>query len=111
VAIADGYHDVMAFADDSRLYVGSTTCSNTKDAQGNDLQGCLSIYNSSNQAVVRAAPNGDVTGVQPILGLHKVYVVQGGELVIYDTTKDAPRQPSTSQIDVVGQAFGVLKIN
>lgn len=110
VAIGDGYHNVMTFTDDNRLYIGSTNCTNTKDAQGNPVQGCLSIYNPSTQAVVRAAPNGDVTGIEPILGEHKAYVVQGGELVIYDTTKDAPR-PLNTQIDVVGQAFGILKIS
>ncbi len=111
VNIADGYHNLMAFTDDNRLYIGSTNCSNTKDAQGNPVQGCLSIFNTSNQAVVRAAPNGDVTGIQPITGLHKAYVVQGGELVIYDTTTDAPRQPQSTQIDIVGQAYGILQIS
>jgi hypothetical protein len=60
---------------------------------------------------VQAAPTGDVTGIQPIIGLHKAYVVQGGELVIYDTTQDAPRQPQSSQIDIVGQAYAVLQIS
>jgi len=111
VAIVNGYHSQMAFTDDGRLYVGSSNCSNMSDAQGNPVQGCLSIYNLSTQAVVNAAPTGDVTGIQPITGLHKAYVVQGGELVIYDTTKDAPRQPLSTQIDVVGQAYAVLQIS
>jgi len=111
VGIADGYHEQMAFTDDNRLYIGSINCTNLKDAQGNDIQGCLSVYNTSTQASVRAAPTGDVTGIVPILGRHLAYVVQGGELVIYDTTKDAPRQPQSSQIDVVGQAYAILQIS
>ena len=111
VAIADGYHQVMAFTDDSRLYIGSANCTNIVDQNGNGVQGCLSIYNTSNQSVVKAAATGDVTGIQPIIGRHLAYVVQGGALIIYDTTKDAPRQPVTTQIDIIGQAYGILQIS
>jgi hypothetical protein len=110
VPIADGYHKQMAFTDNGRLYIGSVNCTNVKDAQGNDVQGCLSIYNTSSQAVVKAAANGDVTGIQPIIGRSVAYVIQGGEVVTYDTSTDAPR-PANVQIDVVGQAFAVLKIS
>jgi hypothetical protein len=110
VAIANGYHSQMAFTDDNRLYVGSTNCTNITNS-GTPVQGCLSTYNLSTQAVVNTAPPGDVTGIQPIIGKHKVYVVQGGELVIYDTTTDGPRLPVSSQIDVVGQAYAVLQIS
>jgi hypothetical protein len=108
VAIQDGYHRVMAFTDDSRLYIGSSNCTNVKSGT-NDVQGCLATYNTSSQAVVKTAPTGDVTGILPIIGRHLAYVVQGGDLVIYDTTMDAPR-PS-GQIDVVGQAYAILQIS
>ena len=110
VAIQDGYHKNMAFSDDGRLYIGSTNCSNVVDSQGNGIQGCLTTYNTSSQAVVKTAPTGDVTGILPIIGRHVVYVVQGGELVIYDSTKDAPR-PQDTQINVVGQAYAILQIS
>jgi hypothetical protein len=109
VAIQDGYHRNMAFTDDGRLYIGSTNCTNIKGAQGTDVQGCLATYNTSSQAVVKTVPTGDVTGILPIIGRHLAYVVQGGELVIYDTTKDAPRPDN--QLDVVGQAYAILQIS
>jgi hypothetical protein len=46
IAIGDGYHNLMAFADDNRLYIGAMNCTNIRDAQGNGVQGCLSIYNT-----------------------------------------------------------------
>jgi DNA-binding beta-propeller fold protein YncE len=109
IAIQDGYHRQMAFTDDNRLYIGSTNCTSIKGPQNTDVQGCLVTYNTSSQAVVKTAPTGDVTGILPIIGRHLAYVVQGGELVIYDTTKDAPRPDN--QIDVVGQAFAILQIS
>lgn len=105
VGIADGYHGPMAFTDNGRLYIGSRNCTNVQN-----VQGCLSIYNISSQAVVRPVANGDVTGIVPILGRSVAYVVQGGELVMYDTSTDGLR-PSSVQVDIVGQAFGILKIS
>jgi hypothetical protein len=45
VPISDGYHQPIALADDGRLFIGATTCSNVS-------QGCLSIYNTSSQTAV-----------------------------------------------------------
>jgi hypothetical protein len=39
-----------------------------------------------------------------------MYVVQGAELDIFDTTLDAP-SPTITQIDIVGVAFDVLQID
>ena len=97
VAISDGYHQAVALGNDNRLFIGATTCSNT-------TQGCLSIYNTSAQTVAVSQPNGDVTGLAPIPNRHVVYVVEGGELRIYDTTTDAPQK---TQIDIVGRAVDV----
>ena len=57
-----------------------------------------------------AAGSGDVTGLQPIDGRSVVYVVEGGELVIWDTTTDAPL-PANKQVDIVGQAFDARLID
>ena len=104
VAIANGYHSVMVLAQNNRLFIGSSGCSNV-------ATGCLSIYNTSNAAVVNsAAGTGDTTGVQPITGRTVVYVIQGGELVIWDTSTDAPL-PVNKQIDIVGQAWDVKLID
>jgi hypothetical protein len=99
VAIANGYHTLMALAG-GELFVGATGC-------GNVSSGCLSVVNPTNGSVVNsAAGTGDVTGMQPIDGRTVVYVIEGGELVIWDTTTVAPL-PAANQVDVVGQAYDV----
>jgi hypothetical protein len=52
----------------------------------------------------------DVTGLQPISNRSVIYVVQGGELDIFDTTTDAVATGITA-IDVVGKAFDVVQID
>ena len=52
--------------------------------------------------------NGDVTGIQPIANRHVVYLVQGGELQIYDTTTD---KLQATQINIIGQAVDVKTID
>jgi hypothetical protein len=104
VSIANGYHSIMAMAASGRLFIGSTGCDNL-------TSGCLSIYNTGTSAVTNSkAGSGDTTGVQPIDGRSVVYVVQGFELVIWDTATDAPL-PAAKQIDIVGQAFDVKLID
>ncbi|MGH9521941.1 MAG: hypothetical protein ACRD3E_05370, partial [Terriglobales bacterium] len=96
VAIANGYHSLMAL-ESGQLFVGSTGCSNV-------TSGCLSIFSTSGSSVVNSAPGtGDVTGLQPNDAKSEMYVIQGGELVIWDATKPAPLDVS-KQIDIVGQA-------
>lgn len=54
--------------------------------------------------------NLDVTGFQPISGRNIIYVVQGGELDIFDTGLDAV-SPTITQIDFVGDAIDVVQID
>ena len=103
IPLTDGYHWRMLLTG-GNLYVGARHCSNTAN-------GCLAIVNVAGATSTLPAAPGDVTDIEPIPDRDVVYVVQGGELVIYDTTKDAPRQPQSSQIDIVGQAYGVLQIS
>ena len=104
VAITNGFHSMMALGPNGRLFIGSTGC-------GNITSGCLSVYNTASSSVVNSAAGaGDVTGLQPITGRNVVYVVEGGELVIWDTTADAPL-PVNKQIDIVGQAWDVILID
>ena len=111
VSISDGYHTLMALASNNQLYIGAKACSGTSS--------CLSIYKTSSQSAsvvpvvcstVSTANNcaGDVTGLQPITGRNIVYVVEGGELLIFDTTTG---KPQTTQIDIVGKAFDVKAID
>jgi hypothetical protein len=101
IAITDGYHYLMALGSNNRLFIGARTCSNL-------VNGCLSIFDTAGQTAVLSPPNGDVTGMEPIAGRNVVYVVEGGELVIYDTSTSAPQ---ATQIDIVGQAFDVKMID
>lgn len=110
VEITDGYHDRLGLGSNNLLFVGATGCTNLVDGSGNPTRGCLAIYDLQKQATAVPVANGDVTGIQPIRGRSMVYVAQGGELVIYDTTTGKPID-STKQTDVVGQAFDVELID
>ena len=68
----------------------------------------LSILNTSKSTVVVPPLLGDVTGIQPINRRSVVYVVQNGELSIYDTTTD---KLQTTQVDVIGQAVDVKEVD
>ena len=104
VAIANGFHSIMALGPNNLLFIGSTGCDNI-------TSGCLSVYNTSTSAVVNSpAGAGDTTGLQPITGRSVVYVIEGGELVIWDTTTAAPF-PANKQVDIVGQAWDVKLID
>jgi hypothetical protein len=102
VAISDGTHTIMKLAANGKLFVASRTCSST-------VQGCLSIFDTAAGSVVTSAPgNGDVTGIEPVSSRSVVYVIEGGELVIYDSTTS---KPQTTQIDIVGKALDVRVVD
>jgi hypothetical protein len=114
VAITDGDHENMAFAN-SRLYVGSRGCTVQPGTAANTVRGCLSIFNTGSSAVTFSQEssfrqNFDVTGLQPISGRSVIYVVQGGEIDFFDTTADAIATGITP-IDVVGKAFDAVLID
>jgi len=102
VAISDGTHTIMKLGANSKLFVASRACSSA-------VQGCLSIFDTAaGSAVTSAAGGGDVTGIEPVPDRNVVYVIEGGELVIYDTTTGM-RQ--TTQIDIVGKAVDVRVVD
>lgn len=94
IAISDGYHNRMAVATNGQLFIGARTCSG----------GCLSIFDFASSKVVIPPFNGDVTGIQPIIGRNVVYVCQNGALNIYETPQDILQ---ITQVDIVGQAMDV----
>jgi len=112
IVITDGYHKRIALGADGQLFVGSNACTEiippNPPPQGAEVRGCLSIYNTQTGAVVIPPANGDVTGIQPIANRHVVYLIQGGELQMYDTTIDK-LQPT--QINIIGQAVDVKTID
>jgi hypothetical protein len=107
VQISDGRHDVMALTSNGRLYIGAKSCSNA--VVGGAIQGCLSIFNTSDSRVAIPSIAGDINAVQPLSVQNMVYVIQAGELVYYDPTTDAPFP--TGQFDIVGAAGTVLQID
>lgn len=114
IPITDGDHEKIAFAN-NRVYVGASGCTVEPGLAANTVRGCLTIFNSSTSAVgfpTESAfrQNFDVTGFQPISGRSIIYVVQGAELDIFDTTTDT-LAPGVTQLDVVGKAFDVVQID
>jgi hypothetical protein len=110
--ITDGYHNHMEMGANNRLFIGARTCTNIKapssGSNPGEVRGCLSILNTSKSTVVVPPSLGDVTGIQPINRRSVVYVVQNGELSIYDTTTD---KLQTTQVDVIGQAVDVKEVD
>ena len=115
IAITDGLHQKMRVTSNGRVYIGASTCTPINDAATGKVGGCLSIFNStSNAVVVPEVPSTrsgfNVTGLQPISNRNVIYVCQGGELDIYDITTDA-LTPAADQLDVVGKAIDVVQID
>jgi hypothetical protein len=110
--ITDGYHNHMEMGANGQLFIGARTCTNINvPAAGNsqgEIRGCLSIFDTIKATVVIPARNGDVTGMQPISHRNVVYVVQSGELRIYDTTTD---KLQSTQVDIIGQAVDVKQVD
>jgi hypothetical protein len=114
IAITDGLHEKMAFAN-NRVYIGAGRCTVDPGTVANTVRGCLSIFNTGTPGVKfpqesSFRQNFDVTGLQPISNRNVIYIVQGGEIDIFDTTTDALATGIT-QLDAVGRAFDVVQID
>lgn len=114
IAITDGQHQKMAVAN-GRVYIGASGCTVDPGTAANTVRGCLSIFNINNPGVKfpqesSFRQNFDVTGLQPISGRSVIYVIQGGELDIFDTTTDALATGIT-QLDIVGRAIDAVLID
>jgi len=108
--IPDGYHNQIAISEDGQLFLGSRGCTNIVPANpGDEQRGCLAILNTNNGNLVIPPDNGDVTGLQPITRRTVFYVVEGGELRIYDTTTD--KLYTVTSIDIFGNAVDVKLID
>ena len=100
ITISNGFHNRMALTNNF-LFVGARTCNNV-------ATGCLSIVDTTANTATTDTPNGDVTGMEPISNRNVIYVVEGGELRIFDTTTG---QLSPTQLDIVGKAIDVKQID
>jgi len=73
-------------ADDNTLWIAMTKCNNGERANNGQPYGCLTMYNTSTGAVTMLESyKGDATGVAAVLGLHKIYTAEGGQVYIYST--------------------------
>jgi hypothetical protein len=110
--ITDGYHNQIQLGANNQLFIGAHACTNIKVAAngGNpaETRGCLSILDANKTTVIVPPINGDVTGIQPISRRNAVYVIQNGQLDIYDTTTDKLQK---TQVDIIGQAVDVLQVD
>ena len=88
--ITDGYHDRMDISINGQLFIGSHDCTNIGNANNpsGEVRGCLTIFNTTNGQVVIPPDNGDVNGLQSFTTRWIEYVAEGGNLRVYDTTKD-----------------------
>ena len=119
VVITDGYHDRIDMSSNGQLFIGSHTCStegNVNNPQG-EVRGCLSIFDTTkagNTTAVIPPDNGDVTGLQSFTSRYVEYVAEGGNLRVYDTTKDILQLNSDTTggtIIITGQIIDVKAID
>jgi hypothetical protein len=89
VSISDGAPGAMSrmvLADDNTLWIGMTQCNNGERANHGMPNGCLTMFNTSNNTVTLLEPyNNDATGIAAVTGLHKIYTAEGGQVYIYST--------------------------
>jgi hypothetical protein len=108
--IPDGYHTHIDISGDGQLFVGSRNCTNIVPATpGAEQRGCLAILNTNNGNLVIPPDNGDVTGMTPVTNRTVFYLIEGGELRIYDTTTD--KIDLLESIDIFGNAVDVKLID
>jgi hypothetical protein len=115
VPITDGQHQNIAITSNGKVYVGAVGCSVVTGTGVNTTRGCLSIFNTTSLATTfpeesSFRQNFSVTSLQPISGRNVIYVVQGGELDIFDTNTDA-LETGITQIDIVGNAVAAVLID
>ena len=120
VTIAGGYHSRMTLGSNNLLFAGSRGCTIVRASDPLQGFGCLSLFDIAKSTATVAAPTpftppapdpgDDVTGMTPIANRNEVYVIQGGELVIYDTTTQKAKIQSEPP-NIIGQAVDVVAVD
>ena len=102
----------MVEADDNTLWIAMSGCTTgvryaTNPASG---YGCLTMYDTLHNQVAMIEPYiGNATGVTAVLGLHKIYTAEGGQVYIY-STKDGS-SINNQFVVVTGTAYDVAYID
>ena len=118
ILITNGTHDRIDLSMNGQLYIGSYNCTdigNVNNPSG-EVRGCLSIFDTTNPGGTAVIPpdNGDVTGFQSFSSRDIEYVIEGGNLRIYDTTKNVLAPAPTGQTTpttITGQPIDVKAID
>jgi len=92
----------MALGANNKLFIGGRNCGGVS---------CLTIFDTSSGNATPGATNngtpfGNVTSILPISGRNVVYVIEGGDLKIYDTTTNglqARQINTTGALSVMNQ--------
>jgi hypothetical protein len=114
-AISDGQPGAMSCilqADDNTLWIAMTNCTSGVRYATNPTSGygCLTMYNTSTNKVVLLEPYiGDATGIAAVLGLHKLYAAEGGQVYIYSTVDGS--SINNEYVTVTGTAYDVAYID
>ena len=107
--ITDGYHTRLQLTEDGQLFIGSKDCTNLTGPAPGEIRGCLTVFDTTKSTTVFPAKNGDVTGMAPISGRPVVYVIEGRELTVFDTTTDKPLP--NHQTNIVGELVDVKAVD
>jgi hypothetical protein len=88
-SITDGYHNRMDLTANGELFVGAKDCTNIGNVNNpsGEVRGCLTIFRGDG-SLVFPPDNGNVDGLQAFTTRNIEYVAEGGNLRVYDTTKD-----------------------
>jgi hypothetical protein len=109
VSISDGLPGAvsrMLEADDNTLWIGMTKCNQGERFYHGLSYGCLTMYNTSTNMVTLLEPYiGDATGIAGVLGLHKIYSAQGGQVYINSTVDGSAID--NQYVTVTGTAYDV----
>ncbi|MGA3009304.1 MAG: hypothetical protein ABSD72_03490 [Terracidiphilus sp.] len=112
VSISDGAPggvSRMIEADDNTLWIGMRDCSNGERANNPTAYpsgyGCLTMFNTTSNAVTVMPYLGDATGIAAVTGLNKIYTVEGGQVYIYSTVDGSAI--NNEFVTVTGTAYDV----
>jgi hypothetical protein len=108
VSISDGAPGAvsrMIEADNNTLWIGMQQCNSGERANKSLPDGCLTMVNTSNNAVTLMPYNGSATGIAAITGLNKIYAVEDGQVYIYSTVDGSAI--NNQYVTVTGTAYDV----
>lgn len=103
---APGQRTRMILADDNTLWLGGIRCTEGERYATGQAYGCLTMFDIATNTVKMIEPyQGDLTGLAAVIGLHKLYIAEGGQVYIYSTTDGS--SINNFFVTVTGTAYDV----